>query len=128
MQLIALSGPAHALVAGLIAERWVAPSVRYSTELARARPLAVQSSIDAMLRAAADQRADCLVVNPVRTHAEADWIAARGGSLIVIERAGWPANALSDRAAAVLRDDDTVDELRRRVVDVVSGILTRAAA
>lgn len=72
MQLIALSGPAHALVAGLIAERWVAPSFRYSGELARARPLAVQSSIDAMLRAAADQRADCLVVHPVRTHAEAD--------------------------------------------------------
>lgn len=128
MQLIAISGPSHAAVAWIIAERWTGPVYRFSADLARARPIAVQQSIDATIAGARCAGSDVAVVHPVRTHAEADWIAARGGSLIVIERDGWPVQPLAERASIVLRDDGTLDDLRMRVVDVVSGLLAQVAA
>ena len=76
-----------------------------------------------------------LVVTDVRFANEADWITSRGGVLWRIERTNLPPvnahqseYALRDlRADAVIRNDGTLDELRRCVVDLMGVTLEQGA-
>ena len=76
-----------------------------------------------------------LVVTDCRFANESDWISSRGGVLWRIERAGLPPvnahqseYALRDlRADAVIRNDGSLDDLRRAVVDLLGVTLEREA-
>lgn len=76
-----------------------------------------------------------MIVTDVRFANEADWITSRGGVLWRIERSGLPPvnahqseYALRDlRADAVIRNDGTLDDLRRCVVDLMGVTLEQGA-
>lgn len=76
-----------------------------------------------------------MVVTDVRFANEAQWVADHGGVLWKIERAGLPpVNSHQSewsirelRADAVIRNDGSLDELRRAVVDLLGVTLAREA-
>lgn len=76
-----------------------------------------------------------MVVTDVRYRNEAQWVADHGGVLWRIERDGLPpVNSHSSewsirelRADAVIRNDGSLDELRRAVVDLLGVTLAREA-
>lgn len=74
-----------------------------------------------------------MVVTDVRFANEAKWVAQRGGVLWKIERAGLPPVGSHEsewsirdlQADAVIRNDGTIDDLRRAVVDLLGVTLDR---